>query len=345
MSSETWWIECGAYLPNNTSNKFTRNHLMLPNESIDFRFKYNNTGVFTTAYLYDNKDQTEANLLGDFYIDLDYELENASDPEKAFNVVRQDAMSAARYLKILLGIEPEEIYFYFSGSKGIHIIVPHEILGVKPDKNLHRYYKMLAEDINKYTSGETVDLKIYDNRRLFRLPNSRHQNTNLYKIYLDYEELNTLTFSAIKSIAKNPRIIPKKEKKFNLKASMEMKNYANKFQLELNRKRVHRPSNLKLEYTPPCVEYLFNNPIKKGQRNDTVAFIASFLKQTGITEDQAIRRMQDWNEEHCEPKLSDREISLTVNSIFHGSAKMGCSTAKVLSECDKEKCKLTRKRR
>ena len=342
MPNETWWIECGAYLPN---NKFTRNHLMPLNEAVDFRFKYDNTGVFTTAYMYDNKDQSEANLLGDFYIDLDYELQNADDKEKAFNVVRQDAMSVARYLKILLGIEPEEIYFYFSGSKGIHIIVPHEILGIKPDKNLHRYYKMLAEDINKYTSGETVDLKIYDNRRLFRLPNSRHQSTSLYKIYLSYEELSTLSFSAIISIAKNPRIIPKKEKKLNLKANMEIKNYAHKFDLSISRSRVHHSSDLKLDYTPPCVDYLFNHPVKKGQRNDTVAFIASFLKQTGITEEQAVKRMQSWNEEYCEPKLSDREISLTVNSIFTGSAKMGCSTAKILSECNKQKCELNKKRR
>lgn len=337
-----WIVECGASLPNGS---FTRNHLMPINNITNFRFKYNNIGIFTTAYYYDKEDQADANLIGDFYLDLDYDL-SGDDQEKAFEVIRKDITSIVRYLKILLKLDPEtDLYFFFSGSKGIHITIPHEIIGVKPDKNLNRYYKMLAEDISKYTSGETVDLRIYDNRRLFRLPNSRHQKTELYKVYLSYKEIQTLSLSDIKSIAKNPRIIPKKEKKLSLKASMEMRNYTNKFNMSIAKKSSGRTSNLKLEYMPPCVEYLLAHPVKKGQRNNTIAFLTSFFKQTGITESQTIERLSIWSEEYCEPRLSEREIEATVNSIYNGSSnKMGCSTAKDISECNKEACKLNKKK-
>ena len=337
----TFWVECGASLPN---NKFTRNHIIPANKINSFRFKYDNTGVYVTAYFYDNKDLKNANLIGDFYLDLDYNLdvENAED---AFNVVRQDAISATKYLKILLNIDPEDIQYFFSGSKGIHIIVPKEILGVQSNKNLNRHYRLLAEDINQVTSGKTIDLKIYDNRRLFRLSNSIHQKTGLYKVYINYNELCNLTFNEIKKIAENPRAIPKRNYTVNPIANMTLKNYAKKFEMIVNRARVSLPNNVKLDYMPPCVEYLFNNPVGEGQRNDTTAFLASYLKQCGIPFDKAIERLYRWNEEYCDPMLPEKEIDTTVASIYNGTAKMGCSTAKILSECNEKECKLYERKR
>lgn len=329
-------MECGASLP---KGRFTRNHIMKAEKVNRFRFKYDNIGVYQTAYYYDSEDQKEANLIGDFYIDLDYELD-VKNAEDAFDVVRQDAMNVARYLKTLMGIQPEDLYFFFSGSKGVHIIVPYQIFGVKPHKNLNSHYKMLAEDINKYTSGKTMDLKIYDNRRLFRMPNSVHQKTKLYKTYITYEELKTMKFEEIKELAKQPRVVPKKKVSKNLKASMELNNCIEKFKMKIGRNRVRLPSDMNLEYTPPCVKYLLENPVGKGQRNDTVAFLASFFRQTGATIEESINKLLSWNEEFCEPRLSDREIEITTNSIYSGDSKMGCSTAKTISECDQENCKL-----
>lgn len=339
--STNWYIECGAFLPN---GRFTRNHMMTLDKVNSFRFKYNNTGVFTTAYIYDSKEQNEANLLGDFYLDLDYDLDTG-DKEAAFNVVRQDVFSVLRYFKAIMDIEPRGVDIFFSGSKGIHIIVSKDILGIKPDKHLNRYYKMMAEDIKKYTSGNTIDLKIYDNKRLLRMPNSIHQKTKLYKIYLYENEIKELSFEQIRKLAEEPRPIPKREHKINPRASAEMQNYIKKFEMMVNRVRANVNINAKLDYIPPCVEYLFSNTIGAGQRNMTVAFLASYLRQAGFTEKQAINKMHMWNESNCDPKLPEREIEITVTSIYNGEAKMGCSTAKVLGRCDEQNCLISKRKR
>lgn len=336
-----WVVECGAHLP---GGKFTRNHILDRDQADVFRFKYNNLGVFVTTYMYDCENQNEANLFGDFYLDFDYDLEG-SNQESAFDVVRRDVLSACRYLRVILGVNQEEILLFFSGKKGIHLIVPKEILGIVPHKNLNRHYKMLAEDINKFTSGKTLDLKIYDNKRLFRMPNSIHQSSKLYKVYLTEDEITNSTFASIKSIAKNTRIIPKIEKKVSMKAKMEFQSYEKKFNMLINRVKTNIPEGATLDYTPPCVSYLLNNPIGAGQRNDTTAFLASFFKQNGLSEDDAKLKLYGWNGNRCTPSLSEEEIDITVESIYSGDAKMGCSTAKTISKCDIEKCKLYRKRR
>ena len=336
-----WFIECGAHLPN---GKFIRNHLIETNEVNLFRFKYDNTGVFTTAYIYDSKDQNTANLHGDFYLDFDYDLDG-NEQETAFNIVRQDVISACRYLKVILGVEQESIMLFFSGKKGIHLIVPKEVMDVPPSKYLNKYYKMLAEDINMYTSGKTIDLKIYDNKRLLRMPNSIHQSTNLYKVYLSFEELSTMSYLDIKNMATKPRVIPQAKNKISIRAKMEMQGYEKKFDLLLNKTKTTFTSDNTLSYTPPCVNYLLTNPVGAGQRNDTVAFLANFFKQSGLNEEEAKAKLYSWNEEYCTPSLPDREIDITTNSIYSGNAKMGCSTARIISQCDIEQCKLNRKRR
>jgi hypothetical protein len=91
---------------------------MLRDQVNDFRFKFGNTGVYTTVYLYDNMEQKDANLIGDFYLDLDTDL-HGDDPEAAFNLIREDALNAVSYLKFVFGIPETYINIYFSGNKGL----------------------------------------------------------------------------------------------------------------------------------------------------------------------------------------------------------------------------------
>lgn len=340
MSSDTkWWIECGANLP---GGHFTRNHMMHTDKIINFRYKFGNKGIFATAYMYDSEEQANANLYGDFYLDFDHEIIDSDDKEKAFDLVRKDVLGVIRYLRIIYRIDSNDIKIYFSGSKGIHIIVPKEVMGVEPNKYLNMIYRAMASDISKLTNSVTIDLKIYDNKRLFRLPNSVHPKTDLYKVPLSYNELSSLKYSDIIKIASEPRIENKVTSKFNSKAHMEYQNYASKVITAMNRPKGNM-TDVKLEFTPPCVEYLLKNPIGKGQRNDTLAFLASFFRQTGMNEEQAQETLQKWNDQMCDPSIAEKEVEITVSSIYSGNGKMGCAKAKILSQCDGDRCKLRRR--
>ena len=91
----------------------------------------------------------------------------------------------------------ESIVVYFSGSKGFHI----ELLideHVTPEQMKALCSKM-AEGL------PTFDTVIYNTTRIYRIPNTKHQVTGLYKIPLTLVEIKTLTEDDIKTLAKSKR--------------------------------------------------------------------------------------------------------------------------------------------
>ena len=53
----------------------------------------------------------------------------------------------------------------------------------------------------------TLDKKVYDTTRIFRVPNSRHSKSNLFKIPLLANELWTLDMGGIRALAVKQRSI------------------------------------------------------------------------------------------------------------------------------------------
>src|SRR5699024_6359870 len=53
-------------------------------------------------------------------------------------------------------------------------------------------------------AGVLIDSSVYDHQRLFRLPNSRHARTGLYKRYLSHDELLSLDAERIRDLARHP---------------------------------------------------------------------------------------------------------------------------------------------
>ncbi len=101
-----------------------------------------------------------------------------------------------------------DFVIYFSGSKGFHVAV-HESafggIGVKPKKEMETLvkgvYKALAETYSSTDSG------IWNANRKFRIQNSKHPKTGLYKVALRDlgRKISELTIAEIKEIAKKPR--------------------------------------------------------------------------------------------------------------------------------------------
>lgn len=325
-------IEGGRNLP---GGKFTRNEMMTVDKIKDYRETNGNTGLYMSAYRYDSPDVKEANLFGDFYLDF--------DSEDNFELARQDAIRSIWYLKqkTTYDIPEKFIRIYFSGKKGIHLIIPAVVLGVEPDKNLNEYYKVMAKKIGEQLKHGTLDERIYDRRRLFRLPNSRHHSTNLFKISLTYLELVTLDFEEIKKEAEKPRLV---QYPSGYEISTARRRYAdhieewsNRFgkKFEGNKKFDSKP----LDFTPACVQELIDAGPIKGQRNNTAAALTSFWKKQGMTEQQVWDNLVKWN------SGSESEWSLknTMQSVYHGTFEYGCSAFSELATCVGEKCKLYKK--
>jgi hypothetical protein len=91
---------------------------------------------------------------------------------------------------------------YFSGGKGFHV-TQVALPGFHPLGHVPAVVKLLCLTIAR-RAGVRVDPVIYDRQRLFRLPNTRHRRTGLYKRFLSTEELFQLDPVCIRNLAHHP---------------------------------------------------------------------------------------------------------------------------------------------
>lgn len=127
-----------------------------------------------------------------------------------FDVDRDGDLSAARLATMALAVCLVEVFdlnhdqlrYYFSGAKGYHLLVPTRLMGdVEPSPHLPAAFRTMALSIAEL-AGVEIDRAIYDVNRLFRLPQTRHPRTNLWKVELSWDELQS---GEIMEIARTPR--------------------------------------------------------------------------------------------------------------------------------------------
>jgi hypothetical protein len=104
-----------------------------------------------------------------------------------------------------LGVAPDDILTFFSGSKGFHVAIPATLAGAVPSGDFHliakEFCRLVADE-----AGVVIDESLYRTLQPLRAPNSRHEKTGLYKVWLMLEELIELPFGAIREIARKPRV-------------------------------------------------------------------------------------------------------------------------------------------
>lgn len=127
-----------------------------------------------------------------------FDFDDSIDPSLAQN-------DAKKVVKILLGegFPEEAIDIFYSGNKGFHV----EVL---VDKELNRtQVEYLA--LKKYGKDlKTLDLSTYDYNQIFRIPNTKHPKSGLFKRQLTLSQLNGLTIDYIKKEAEKIKVLKEK---------------------------------------------------------------------------------------------------------------------------------------
>ena len=244
--------------------------------------------LYTSLFQYCVGDPLIGPVSADFLVDFDC----AENPEKA----RREAVVTAKYLISEFEIEEPSIAIAFSGGKGFHISVSYKSLGVAPHFWLPRIFRSMAEELAETLGLKTVDLKIYDRRRLIRLVNSKHAKSGLYKIPLTLAELEKLSISEIRALAAKPRLItPKVEPSFSGKAHAWFTRHKEEIERQLAEKKpefkVEELENLEIL---PCVKKRLETGAKEGERNTCAWQLASYLARRKVSLDDALRIMRDW---------------------------------------------------
>lgn len=336
------FVEGAVHLP---SGFFMRNVMLDLHEVEEFRRKHNNTDVYTTVYQYDNKENhREGNKYGAIYLDFDCKVESdGSISIVEFEKTRQDAITGASYFKSIFGIPENACHYYFSGSKGFHLTISPSVFQLQPHKQLHRIFKPIIQKIP--VQHNTVDVRIYDAVRMWRMPNSINSKSGLYKIPLTFQELSSISFYNLLQLARSPRLLPALNTSTNSRAKRGMDKIVRDFTEKLDKKATTSKAKRRaMDVVPPCVSILLNTTTQQGQRNNTAMALAGVLWQQGHTEDEAFVSLESWSEEHCSPPLDEEELRRTIRSQYSGEYTYGCTAMKDLSACDSSQCPFKKKR-
>ena len=133
---------------------------------------------------------------------LPIDLDNEADPSKALD----DARMFIHRFEAEFEAPVNALRLFFSGHKGFSIEIPAILFGgFAPSADvatrLGRVARSLLHDL------PTADLDIYDKLRLWRVPNTKHRTTGLFKIPLAVDEVLRLTLAEIRDLARAPREI------------------------------------------------------------------------------------------------------------------------------------------
>ena len=341
QGNENYLIEVGfGFEFENEEHKrekgFSRGHYIPYRAISSFIEERNKYSVFCSAYRYTDTDITKSTLYGDLYLDFD----DLND----FEHVREDAIKTFSFLKVIYRIPENLVRIYYSGNKGVHIIVPAVIYGLEPMPLLNGVYKSIALSIRTFTPNKTVDTQIYDNKRMFRIPNTIHEKSKLYKIPLTSDELRNLPESKIKEMAKQPRNITFQSViETNHIAQQQFKRAVEEYYILDKEAKKDRRFKSKYNFTPPCIQYILENGATEGQRNITIACLTCFCKNSGKSLNETIDFISDWNSNNAKP-TGEMEMKKTIKSMFNGNKDYGCTTLKLISQCNESQCKLSKKK-
>jgi len=304
------------------------------------RHQSSTQGLFSSICMYPTDDPYIGGVLSDFYVDFDFE----ENPDKA----RKEAISVVKKLTQDYGIPEENIRIAFSGMKGISITVSHNVFNAMSSAYLLLIWKGIVQELILELNLKTADTSVYERRRLWRLLNSRHQKSGLYKIPLTLAELENLTIDKIKKMADKPRELGISEQAQPVAKARELfekhKNKVEKW-LEERKKAFEKTELRTLTDDPPCVRRRLEIGAKAGSRNSFLFQLAVYYAHKGLGEPEIVKIGYEFAkrcEQEPEPFPKPGEVESIVGSAFKGAQDarygVGCSSEVLAELCDKANC-------
>lgn len=194
--------------------------LITENDLETFVKENNNTGLYTSVWKYNDTNLDKAIRLSSLYFDLD-----SKD--------QQDVLvDCQRLYEYLINYVPKEsILVYFTGKKGFHVECEAIALGINPSNNLPNIFRFIAEQIKKNLNINSLDFSVYDARRMWRLPGSKHQSTGLYKNLIPEQVLYS-SVNDILNYCKQQADNSVCEQTFNAKANQWFRDFTYEMEIE-----------------------------------------------------------------------------------------------------------------
>ena len=342
------FAEFGVKIESNSRYYFRRIPYDLQNEKDTLEcliHEYNNTDIYRSIFSYDRKKFPDALIRGPLFFDFDFEHTVNEDNVLIREQVQHCIITLQQYLKLPL----DQICLYYSGGKGFHVIVPPEVFGFEfsNQQKLLKDYRTFATVIKnewqqRFHTEHSIDLRIYDRRRMFRIPNSFNRSGGGFKIRLPDIKMLSMHYADLQDLAKEPSSYEERPGTF-CPIAQAMWNYWTEELGDIkteNKKKHLKKRNIK---TLPCVTEILNTSISKGNRNNVAVVLANVLFQQGLSFKEVELALTAWNDSN-EPPLPEQELYVTIKSarlLYDQDKDYGCSSIKQLGFC-KKRCSIKR---
>lgn len=301
-----------------------------------------------------------------FYFDLDVNKNEL--PEGKWNLIQSDIKKITQFFNDSLGLSKEDIRYFFSGRRGIHVFINPLALGIEPDKYLTYFIKLAVNWLTEALKLNYVDLRVYSKRRQIRVPNTKHSQSGLYKIELDYNEIVTLNYDEICLLAKNPRELFYCDDDYdigspNKHASSWFNGFVEKYKNDIIQAQNLKPvlslksglTDKDINRRPDCVnDVLSRFPLVEHSSHSILLALMGYFLSAGKSQEYAVRKLSEWV---CRIKYdSDTdsarrsrliEVSMVAKTVFSNRGNYGfaCAFMRALSQpghepvkCSGSKC-------
>ena len=308
---------------------------------------------YTSAYYYEeevldyfknNKNSIAGYKGKGFTNSLHWDIDNTD-----FEAARRDAIQLVEHLKYLnygKGIE-----IFFSGNKGFHVYLRVS------DTITNEQSSSICQKIAN-AAGSKIDPVVYNKTRAFRLSNTRHQKSKLYKVQLSIDELFDDKESNIKHLAEelqelfpaNSVSVKKLIDEYEELSKTIPKQDANLINLDN-----YRPlsNELNMSKCPPgmrrCMYRLENGYFGPGERENALHRIAAYYRGQGKDKEFAYSILNVALEKRARlyptaEAVENKDTIRILNHIYNESFQGGTYSCKgdifLQNHCDQGKgCK------
>lgn len=288
--------------------------------------------IFTTIQTFFNKEAIE-NEKADMPFFMDFDGKKRVDGKDVYD----PKLALERVCKIIkyfesVGLDGAYISCWFSGNKGFHLTVPGSCFDAKVSTNLVKIWRHIANKISFEARLELFDDTVYSRRRMWRVENTKHGDSGLYKIPLDTNDMLTLDVEHIKSLAIQER--PPHFEEYLGQPIEPLK------QLYLHAVDNHTISgnfefkalDITFDKHPPCIQTILDTGLLElGTTNLTMFLLAAYFKWSGLQMDRAYDSMCVWAK-NIKPSVSndldplgtidigkvEKEIHQVCRSVYGG---------------------------
>lgn len=243
------------------------------------------------------------------------------DCEANLNTARRECFDCLSEICECYGIPPEDVEIIFSGFKGFGGRIDTGLFLKSVITEPHEVYREFASGYKvKYP---TLDLAMYTSARLWRLPNTKHPKTGLWRINLTLEELNSLTLEEIRTRAREKReTFSGTGDCFSKKLSGEL--------FDLKRRIIRRVIKERREFERcysrkngvPALDCLparyahLSKGASQGMRNSELCSLVGVLRAMGLSRGEILEEGLEFNR-RCSPPESVIKVKGCVNSLLN----------------------------